>query len=61
MEKENEELKKEVAQQRAKNDAIKIRVVERQQQEEKRRNDEIEALKRIKQLLMVLFPLMAMK
>lgn len=61
MEKDNEELKKEVTEQRAKNDAIKIRVVERQQQEEKRRNDEIEALKRIKQLLMVLLPVMAMK
>lgn len=61
MEKENEELKNEVTEQRAKNDAIKIRVVESQQQEEKRRNDEIEVLKRTKQLLMVLFPVMAMK
>lgn len=59
--KENEELKKQVTEQRAKNDEIVIQEIDRQQQEKKRQKDEIEALKRIKQLLMVLFPVMATK
>lgn len=59
--KENEELKKQVTEQRAKNDIIEIQEIDRQQQEKKRQKDEIEALKRIKQLLMVPFPVMAMK
>lgn len=61
MVKENEELKKQVTEHRAKNDAIIIREIDRQQKEKKRQKDEIEALKRIKQLLMVPFPVMAMK
>lgn len=59
--KENEELKKQVAEQRAKNDVIQIQEIDRQQQEKKRQKDEIEALKRIKQLLRVPFPVMATK
>lgn len=59
--KENEELKKQVAEQRAKNDVIQIQEIDRQQQEKKRQKDEIEALKRIKQLLRVPFPFMATK
>lgn len=59
--KENEELKKQVTEQRAKNDIIEIQEIDRQQQEKKRQKDEIEALKRIKQLLMVPFPVMATK
>ncbi|XP_029694822.1 axonemal dynein light intermediate polypeptide 1-like isoform X2 [Takifugu rubripes] len=50
--KENEELKKQVTEQRAKNDIIEIQEIDRQQQEKKRQKDELEALKRIKQLLM---------
>lgn len=59
--KENAELKKQVAEQRAKNDVIQIQEIDRQQQEKKRQKDEIEALKRIKQLLRVPFPFMATK
>eukprot|EP00066_Takifugu_rubripes_P014640 XP_011603906.1 PREDICTED: axonemal dynein light intermediate polypeptide 1-like [Takifugu rubripes] len=59
--KENEELKKQVTEQRAKNDIIEIQEIDRQQQEKKRQKDELEALKRIKQLLMVPFPVMATK
>lgn len=59
--KENEELKRQVTELRAKNDIKEIQEIDRQQQEKKRQKDAIEALKRIKQLLMVPFPVMATK
>lgn len=61
MVKENEELKKQVTELRAKDDIIEIQATDRQQQEKKRQKDALEDLKRIKQLLMVLFPVMAAK
>ncbi|XP_029694808.1 axonemal dynein light intermediate polypeptide 1 isoform X1 [Takifugu rubripes] len=51
LEEENEELKKQLAEKRAKYDTAEKRAIGRQQLEEKRHNDEIQALKRTIQQL----------
>lgn len=53
---ENEELRKQLAQQRAKNEATELKEAERQQKAKKSHKDEIQALKRAKNQLMVRFP-----
>ncbi|XP_029694616.1 axonemal dynein light intermediate polypeptide 1-like isoform X2 [Takifugu rubripes] len=52
LEKEKEELKMQLSEQRAKNDASEKKETERQQQEEKKQSDEIQALQRTKRQLM---------
>lgn len=61
MEEENEELKKQLTEEGAKNDASERREIERQQEEEQSHDEEIQALKRTKQQLRVPFSFMATK